>query len=205
MTSDEKLFELFHPVAQMEAAKICKEFGRKYLRLYEEDDLINWAFLSDDWKRYVDNPGAMRQVIRFSMLRQLAKAQDFSRSVNITHMDLSHGVPYKVAQASGLIDKNLPYNPHLSEPERGVQMWELRNPKAEDPLKKILFHEMMEIIHNNNYFTEKDRDILLRRLREEETFDVIAEKENLSRAAVRVRFIKSMAKLRRLVGYEAVE
>jgi hypothetical protein len=67
------MFERFHPVAKMEAARFKREFG-PHLNLYEEDDLINWAYVAGFWKKYTDRAGAMRQIIRYSMLRELARA-----------------------------------------------------------------------------------------------------------------------------------
>lgn len=65
---------LFLEVATKEAIALLREYGHASpLKFYERDDLVNWAFIAGTWKDYVDRPGAMRQVIRYAMLRALEK------------------------------------------------------------------------------------------------------------------------------------
>ena len=195
-TDRDKLFELFHPIAQMEARKICREFG-SYMRLYEADDLVNWADVSEFWPRYKDNTGAMRYVIRFAMLRALAMAQDYGKDVEAVTLDLQHGVPYNVAKSAGLIDKNQPTN--RKDFDRRISPDEIQNRKAEDPVMQAILNEMKAILDNKKIFDKRDRDILLRRVCGGEPFSDISRSTGVERHKVRASYDTVIWKLRRML------
>jgi hypothetical protein len=188
-----KLFDKFYSIAQMEAKSIRREFG-EYLQLYEEDDLINWAYVSGFWKKYSDSDGAMRQVIRFAMLRGLAKAQDYDRGG--TKLSLEKGIPLDEARAAGLVDKNQPNKKW----DRRAATNELINKQADDPLMQAILGEIRTIIEDSGLFSEKDQQILTGRLYDEETFSSISHSVCLTRQGVRKRYDRSINELRRALS-----
>jgi len=151
--NETELFDMFYPIAQQEAERIRRDF-KGCLRLYEEDDLINWAYLSGRWKRYSESGGAMRFVIRFAMLRALQKAG-----------------------------------------HRGIENLPLSTP-PDDPVWGAVRQELKDIISDPEIFDEKDREVLLRRLLDEETFTTIGRSVQLTRTATCMRFQRGMKKLR---------
>ena len=195
MNKDEQ-FELFYPIAQMEAKKIKLEFCG-YLRLYEEDDLINWAYVSKFWVRYVDSPGALRQIIRFSMLRGLAKAQGYDREVNVDETPLDFGIPYQIAQRAGMANKNEPRGKF--DQNRVVNQNELADPDQESPIYAALLMEIKDTIRHGGLFNKETQQILLRRLFDDETFTSISRSIGMPRNSVQVRFTTAVMKLRRRV------
>ena len=81
MCSKDEAFDVFLPIAKKVAQWIKNEHG-ELMRLYEEDDLISWAWLSQDWPKYKDNPGAMRVIIKFAMLRALEVESHYGMEID---------------------------------------------------------------------------------------------------------------------------
>jgi len=77
-TSKNELFEGFYPTARSVAEWMLRK-KPELTRLYEVDDLINWAFISDQWPKYIGNQGALTVVIKMAMLRALEKDQQHKR------------------------------------------------------------------------------------------------------------------------------
>jgi len=190
---NDTLYEKFIPVAEKEAKKIKRTFGG-YLRLYEEGDLINWAYLSGFWSRYVDKPGAMRIVIRFAMLRSLEKARV---ETDGTVRNLQSGVAYGGARAAGLVDKNQPTN--VKSFHKYIAATDLISPQAENPVLEASLHEIEDIIRTSKQFDEKDKEILLRRLMNEDTLTEISSSINMSLNGTSVRYHNGVRKLRSMI------
>ena len=187
----------FSKLARSEARMLVRRLG-KALKAYEEDDFVNWAYISKYWMTYLDdgNEHLMRTALKFAMVRALSESRGH-QGKKFYSWSLEQGVPYRVLKRLGLIDKNMPD----SNEKFGTAAVdeEIIDEKTEPPADELINQEMYDTIRElMEALSDKQKEVMERKLNSGDTFKEIGKKMGgISSQAANMLYHRGVTKIRK--------
>jgi len=191
----------FSKLARSEARKLVNKLG-KALKFYEEDDFVNWAYVSKYWMNYLDDGDEhiMRIALRFAMIRAMSESRG-SQGKKFYSWSFDQGIPYRVLKRYGLIDKNLPDSNAKFKPIESPD--ELESMKAEDPIDVLIRQELYDTLRVlTGCLPDKQKEAIEKRVNSGATFKEIGkEMGGISSQAVNNLYNRGVTKIRKELNH----